>query len=153
MNLAPAKQFKKTRVLPKQTLNMSNQYEVLYSIYEGRFYRLSNVNPSMRIRSIDIVQNPALEARFLAKQKQFQGQGIGKDGTEPILVVHGTASNNIDKILQENFSLDKFKCGVHGFGIYFSEQPEVSRGYVRDCSSMIMCKLLKGDPGKNCKVK
>ena len=54
---------------------------------------------------------------------------------------------------------------AHGFGIYFSERPEVSTGYTSKdtggrlikrpkgkISSMILCKILLGNPGVNSKV-
>ena len=115
---------------------------------ESRFYRLQN-SSKFRIQSIDIVENPQLEARFNSKQEEFKRQGIPAD---PILAFHGTNATNIDSILQNNFSLSKVARTVYGFGIYFSEQPEVSKGYADGCRSFLLCKLLLGQPGTNCKV-
>jgi len=117
---------------------------------ESRFYRLQT-KTKHRIVSIDIVENPNLEARFRQKREEFKRQGIPADGSDPVLAFHGTQQQNIDPIIRNNFDLAKFKVGVHGFGIYFSEQPEVSTGYASNCKSMILCKVLKGRVGVNCK--
>ena len=50
-----------------------------------------------------------------------------------------------------NFDLKKVKTYVHGFGIYFSEQPEVSIGYARGSNSLLLCQVLLGKPGVDSK--
>ena len=141
--------FKKTKRMPKRTMEMSDPYDVHYSIAESRFYRLQTAK-QMKIVSIDIIENPALEAKFNAKQAEFKSKGIPSD---PIFAFHGTAAQNIDSILSNNFSLDRVKVYAYGFGIYLSEQPEVSQGYSADCKSFILCKVLTGNPGQNCTVR
>lgn len=140
--------FKKTTMYPKRTMDMNNPYDIHYSLAEGRFYRLQT-GKQMKVVKIDIVENPVLEAKFSAKQAEFKSKGIPSD---PVFGFHGTAAKNIDSILKNNFDLNKVKVFAYGFGIYFSEQPEVSQGYNRDNKSFILCKLLIGKPGINSKV-
>ena len=147
-SLPVATGFRKTRRTPSRTLVSTDPYQELYHLAESRFYRLQN-STSLRIQYIDIVENPQLEARFNSKQAEFKRQGIPSD---PILAFHGTNVANIDLILKNNFCLSKVARTAHGFGIYFSEQPEVSVGYADGCRSFLLCKLLLGTPGTNCKV-
>jgi len=148
--LPSSSSFKVTNVKPKRTMNETDPYEAQFMIAESRFHRLQT-NTRHRIVSIDIVENPSLEAKFQQKRDEFKRAGIPPEGSDPILAFHGTKLENINPILRNNFDLAKFKVGVHGFGIYFSEQPEVSTGYASNCNSMILCKILQGRVGVNCK--
>ena len=144
--------FNVTKVFARNSMDETDPYEAQFMFAESRFYRLQT-KTKHRIVSIDIVENPNLEARFRQKRDEFKRQGIPADGSDPVLAFHGTQQQNIHPIIRNNFDLAKFKVGVHGFGIYFSEQPEVSTGYASNCKSMILCKVLKGRVGVNCKVR
>ena len=146
--LGRSKDFKITTMHANRSVNLDDPYEVQFAIAEARFYRLQT-SAQRRITQIDIVENPALEAKFSQKQAEFKGSGTPSDF---IFAFHGTKKENIDKIIRNNFDLKKFKHGAYGFGIYFSEQPEVSTGYSSDSKSMLLCKLLRGLPDVNCKV-
>ena len=117
----------------------------------AKFYELHPGNTRYSVVSVDVVQNPVLEANFRKKQEKFRNNGIPH---QPVFGLHGTNSANIDSILKNNFDLSKRKGQAYGYGIYFSEQPEVSigQGYVSGCKSVIMCQILDGNSGINCKV-
>ena len=101
------------------------------------------------MQSIDVVENQALEARFQAKQADFKRRNNPDDY---ILAFHGTSKQNIGQILRGNFRLDQVRRTVYKFRKYFSEQPEVSTGYIGGCNSLLLCRVLIGRPGLNCKV-
>merc|ERR1719193_2474935 len=115
--------FKKTRVLPKRLLDENDPYQGHFTLAEATFYRLQPNNTKYRVQSVDVVHNPTLEAKFTSKQAEFKAKGIPSN---PVMGLHGTNATNIDSILQNNFDLAKVQRTAHGFGIYFSEQPEVS---------------------------
>ena len=51
--------------------------------------------------------------------------------------------------MRDNFDLSKVANGRNfGNGVYFSEMPEVSLGYSKDQSSLILCLVLQGDNTK-----
>ena len=138
----PMPGFKKTTMDPYRNMDMN------YCVAESRFYRLQT-GKQMKVVKIDIIENPVLEAKFSAKQAEFKSKGIPSD---PVFGFHGTAEANIDPILKNNFNLSKIKRAAYGFGIYFSEQPEVSKDYNQGNNSFILCKLLTGKSEINCKV-
>jgi hypothetical protein len=62
---------------------------------------------------------------------------------------HGTAEANIDNIVKHNFDFSKIgshthNMGAYGKGIYFSEMPGYSMGYVRGCTKILLCQVLLG---------
>ena len=147
MTLPSSEEFKVTRVYPKRTFDDNNPLDVHYHIASSIFYKLFG-NNTFALESIEIVQNTALETRFKKKQEDFRLRGLP---SEPVFGFHGTVSANIESILRNNFNLDSVKRCAHGFGIYFSERPEVSVYYASDCRSLILCKILLGQVGVNSK--
>ena len=150
INLPISVQFKTTKIFPKRTIDMSNPLDVHFNFASGIFHKLLGHN-SYAVSSVTMVQNPGLEARFKQKQNYFRLLGIPSD---PVFGFHGTDEKNIDPILRNNFNLESVKRTAHGFGIYFSEMPEVSVDYVtgsKSFKSLILCQILLGTPGVNSK--
>ena len=147
INFPISLQFKTTQIFPKRTFDMSNPQDVHFNIASGIFHRLLGHN-SYAVSSVTMVQNPDLELRFKEKQNYFRLLGIPSD---PVFGFHGTDENNIDPILRNNFKLESVKRTAYGFGIYFSEMPEVSVDYVTGSKSLILCQILLGTPGVNSK--
>ena len=80
---------------------------------------------------------------FNEKKQVMQTRGLDD---KPLLIFHGTPQENIEPILRDNFDLSKVANGRNfGNGVYFSEMPEVSLGYSKDQSSLILCLVLQGD--------
>ena len=72
------------------------------------------------IKSIDVVENRALEKKFLENREKLKQAGQ-EDAT--ILCYHGTPLKNVINIVERNFDLAKCANGrVYGNGVYFSER-------------------------------
>jgi hypothetical protein len=120
--------------------NAADPLEQRARVAEGLFKRMLCRNPDIRgvrvanylgkmqeaVRSVDVVENPRLEGIFLAK-KEALSRELGRPAEE-LLLFHGTAVDNVDDILRDNFDLAKCRRMAHGKGIYFSEFPSVSMG-------------------------
>ena len=60
------------------------------------------------------------------------------------LVFHGTpVHRNIESIFQDGLLLSKCKRFAHGYGIYFSEFPDISQVYGQH---LLLCRVLVGRP-------
>ena len=141
----------------KNDMNYSNPLDILYSTAESIFLRMMkksqekygniiNVAPQGHhqgvpvqrtlnmetmikrnaISCIQYIENETLRERFMNCKKRFQAQGI--DDKER-LVFHGTNTKNLDSIMEYGLLLSKCKRFARGYGIYFSEFPEVSKYY------------------------
>jgi len=141
--------FEKMTVLPSKKFDTDSVLEQEYRIAEGQFLRMLGRRLKYEIKSIDIVKNEKLEKKFNEKKLEFKERGIDD---KSLLIFHGTPQENIDSILKNNFNMNKVAHGrAYGRGIYFSEKPEVSMGYTRDMSSLILCMVLPGDNSKEIK--
>ena len=141
--------FSKTNVLPKRHYDQDNPLDFHFMIAESKFSRMLALSGSSKqIDSIDVISNPILASKFENKKKEFNRRNVDD---RPIFCFHGTPQQNVDEILKLNFDLKKVKRTAHGFGIYFSEQPDVSIGYAGGSHSLILCQVLLGEPGKDSK--
>ena len=114
-----------------------------YRIVESAFFRNANKKSfSVHIDCVDMYVNPTLEKIFLAKKKHFE-ETRGKEYAKELLLFHGTPMTDPEPIMRNNFSLDSVKRTVFGFGIYFSDFPEMSMVYAKG-GSLIMARVLTG---------
>ena len=118
--------------------NINNPYENMYRFAAGHFY---NSQLTVSIESMDILSNPKLKAAFYEKQGEFERRDIPY---LPIFAYHGVDLFSIDKILQDNFIIDKTNCQGHGPGEYFSENPATAIKYSNDQRTLIFCQILPG---------
>lgn len=145
----PPPPYKITHMVPSRYGQGSERLDYLFSLASSKFYEMQHEdNYMMKIDSIDYIENEYLEQRFKSKMAEFQRLKIPSNY---IWTLHGTYVDNMDSIFANNFNLDKIRRTRYGFGIYFSEQPEVSIDYSRDSNSVILCKVLLGRPGINSK--
>ena len=100
------------------------------------------------IDSVVVVQNEAIEKAFNDQKKKFATEGkVDKYGKVPEhFQFHGTAFENINKIIEENFKIDmtpthREKAMLFGRGIYLSELPGVSLMYGE---GLLLCKIILG---------
>ena len=135
-------QAKRGRTLDDST------HDTHFRIAESQFLRLARErNLSASLTEVHYFVNPPLVEKFKKKALEFQGKySKTPEHSEFIPAWHGTRPENIDKIVQENFRLDKLAAntgnrGCFGAGIYFSEFPDVSMGYG---SKMLLCMVLPG---------
>ena len=100
-----------------------------------KIYLDLNLHPNRDIFRIDYIENKKTSALY-------QAAGILAD---EYYMFHETHSNNVDKILQNNFDVNfipkhKRKESTYGNGIYFSEFPNLSMTY----GTLILCRVLSG---------
>jgi hypothetical protein len=109
----------------------------------------TNLQPAT-ISSIDIVINKKLEIKFEATKRLFKLLNIPDN---EILAYHGTASANIDNILQNNLQVSYARRQAYGRGNYFSEFPAISLGYG---DGLLLCRILPGKEfvdSSNCDIR
>ena len=95
-------------------------------------------NAQNEIDSIDLIFNEKLDKAFNDKKKEFSRHKIP---SEEVLAFHGTASRNIESILEKNLQLSYAVRQLHGPGNYFSEFPDTSMGYG---DGLILFRVLPG---------
>jgi len=100
------------------------------------------------LESVVVVQNTTIEKAFNDQKKKFASEGkVDKYGKVPeYFQFHGTAFENINKIIEENFKIDmtpthREKAMLFGRGIYLSELPGVSLMYGE---GLLLCKVILG---------
>ena len=129
-------------------MDLNDEGHTHFSTAESKF--LSSLSkrpghPGYRVDSIDLVINPDILTDFQHKQAEFAKSG---KPAKCVLAFHGTREENIDSIIQSNFSLDRIKRSMYGHGIYFSEFADVSMAYAAEashtCRSLLLCKILPG---------
>ena len=102
-------------------------------------------NGPKNIEKIYYHLNPILEDKFKIQEHNMKFKYKGKNEADFILAFHGTPNpENIDKIVRENFRMDKIRRTAHGHGIYFSEFPEISLQYAGSNWKLLLCKILPG---------
>ena len=105
-------------VVPSRILSEDN-LTLKAGIAEAHYLRRAGPS-SPTIKSIDVVENPPLEKKFLDSKEKLKQAGQ-EDAT--ILCYHGTPLRNVINIVERNFDLAKCTNGrVYGNGVYFSER-------------------------------
>ena len=143
---ALATKMEKHSIVPKRSFKLDDPLEMHLRIVESQFTRLANKYSRAvpNIKSIDYYVNPPLIKKYDAMQAHFeQKYGKGNQKSEAVLAFHGTASQNIASIVTNNFDRAKISRTAHGYGIYFSEFPEISTGYG---NALLLCRVLPGNP-------
>ena len=131
---------------PKNDTNFANPLDILYTTAEGTFLRMLKRGGGHSfdrnfIKEIKYFENDALAERFNESKKRLEAQGIT---CKERLVFHGTPVNsNVEAIFQDGLLLSKCKRFAHGYGIYFSEFPDVSQVYGQN---LLLCRVLVGRP-------
>ena len=93
------------------------------------------------IREIKYFENETLAKRFNESKRRLETQGIM---CKERLVFHGTPDHrNVEPIFQNGLLLSKCTRFAHGYGIYFSEFPDVSQVYGQH---LLLCRVLVGRP-------
>jgi len=128
----------------------SSAADLHFRTAESQFYRLlKSSSASYKVVKVEYVVNPKLLTLFNKKKEEFEK--LKYPDCNPVFGFHGTESKNIAPICTNNFSVPgsngvahKTDSGWYGKGIYFSEYPEYSIGYISDCSKILLCKVLLG---------
>ena len=131
---------------PKNDTNFANPLDILYTTAEGTFLRMLKRGGSQGldrnfIKEIKYFENEALAERFNESKRRLEAQGIT---CKERLVFHGTpCDRNVEAIFQDGLLLSKCKRFAHGYGIYFSEFPDISQVYGQN---LLLCRVLVGRP-------
>ncbi|KAK5581268.1 hypothetical protein RB653_001299 [Dictyostelium firmibasis] len=135
---------------PTRHLSGVSQADAHFRIAESQFYRLLTSGNSMKVTKVEYICNPTLTKKFNAKMEEFKAKKY--EHSDPVFGFHGTAAKNIIPICTNNFSVPGGSSGVkhatdsgwYGKGIYFSEFTDYSIGYIKDCTKILLCKVLLG---------
>merc|ERR1711971_168747 len=123
-------------------------YQRLMRIRNPALPRKTANKPWNALNSVVYIRNPKLETQFEARKSKFKTEGkVNAFGdVEETMVFHGTSNENLNQIVENNFSLDhlptdKEKLTFFGRGIYFSPLPGVSLMYG---TGLLLCKVILG---------
>ncbi|XP_050418622.2 uncharacterized protein LOC126831981 [Patella vulgata] len=123
--------------------------QIHFRLAESQFYRLLSGTAS-RITKVEYVVNPELVKRF-KKAREDLKKSRGEDFSYPVLAFHGTQEKNITPICEKGFKSpgeSGFKMrtdtGWYGAGVYFSEYPAYSMGYIQGATKLLLCQVLPG---------
>ncbi|XP_062589325.1 uncharacterized protein LOC134250975 [Saccostrea cucullata] len=122
-----------------------------FRLAESQFYRLlSGTDNSYTIKKVEYVVNPELRTKFKHAKDELKKQR-GEDLSYPVLAFHGTKVENITKICETGFRVPGDKgfqhrtdTGWYGKGVYFSEYPDYSMGYIQGAEKLLLCQVLPG---------
>ena len=134
--------FTKTNMKSSRAVDLKNPNENIFRFAEGHFHKMiGGARHGLNITSIDVVNNPTLEALFDLQLEMMKAAGRPH---EVIFAYHGTRAENIDHILNDNFDNTKIQRVAHGRGHYFSEYPATALNYSSDRRHLIFCKIIPG---------
>jgi len=91
------------------------------------------------IKQIKYFESDNLAERYESCRGKFEANGIPM---KERLIFHGTSAD-VESILDNGFLLKACKRFAHGYGIYFSEFPEISKIYGK---KLLLCRVLIGRP-------
>eukprot|EP00483_Globobulimina_turgida_P002121 UN02123 len=108
--------------------------------YHGGINNINGQEINKTIQQVEYIINPKLICAFEAKKKILMNK------LNIVLAWHGTAKDNVESIVLNNFDLSRLSessgdNGWYGSGIYFSEYASISRGYG---DSLLLCKVILG---------
>ena len=143
--------FAKQNVKASRVKDPDDPLEFHFAKAEAHFLKMKakhrGVNQSLDIKSIDVVNNPTLEAKFEAMKAKLKAKGCGDE----VYAFHGTKAANVDSILEKNLDPGRPTANgkIHGPGVYLSEFPSKSMAYG---DALILFRLLQGQSGVDCKI-
>jgi len=142
--------IKTYELLPSREFEDSAE-QVHFRTAESQFHRLS-AGSSYKVTKVEYIVNPPLVKQFQQRRLKL-AEHMEWNDTRPILAFHGTSETAIDNIVKNNFDFSKIgastgNMGYYGKGIYFSEYPGYSMGYVRGGNKILLCLILIGNSYK-----
>lgn len=126
--------------------------QIHFRLAESQFYRLltGGACSTHRISRVEYVVTPFLVKRFKAAREKLKKER-GEDMSYPVLAFHGTNESNITPICETGFKVPgesgfhhNTDTGWYGSGVYFSEYPAYSIGYIHGASKLLLCQVLPG---------
>ena len=157
---------RKYEFFPSKEFLIPEDKKIHYFICSSKFHKMISkmtstalpkkqvTNSYDSIESITYIKNKTLEAVYENRKEIFKHENKvdSNKNVNEVLLFHGTAIQNIESIIENNFLIDCFphtdgeengrkKSMLFGRGIYFSELPGVSLMYGR---GLLLCKVLLG---------
>lgn len=121
-----------------------------FRLAESQFYRLLVGNSAFKITKVQYVVNPSLTQHFKQCREDLK-QHRGEQFSYPVLAFHGTQEEYITPICEQGFKIPgesghkhRTDTGWYGKGVYFSEYPSYSMGYISGSSKLLLCQVLPG---------
>ncbi|XP_071112947.1 protein mono-ADP-ribosyltransferase PARP14-like isoform X2 [Haliotis cracherodii] len=136
---------------PERTFK-GNAEDLHFRTAESQFYRLLGTSGSKYcVTKVDYVVNPPLIKKFRTAHAAMKAKR-GPDKAEPVLAFHGTNEATIGKICEGGFKKPgdpgfaaKTDAGYYGSGVYFSEYPEYSMGYIAGAQKILLSQVILGE--------
>ncbi|XP_076115863.1 protein mono-ADP-ribosyltransferase PARP14-like [Mytilus galloprovincialis] len=137
---------------PERAYKEGSAAQTHFRLAESQFYRLiSGSGNSFTVNKVQYVVNPPLVKHFhkaIDDMKKHRGAKMAY----PILAFHGTQATNIKSIVENNFKVPgqqgfahRTDTGFYGRGVYFSEYPGYSMGYISGATQLLLCQVLPGN--------
>ncbi|XP_052245568.1 uncharacterized protein LOC127854544 [Dreissena polymorpha] len=125
------KEVKYFDLYPERSYKEGSAAQTHFRLAESQFYRLLNTGMT--------------ECRESLKKKH------GEEFSYPVLAFHGTMETNIKPICETGFKIPgdnvhahRTDTGWYGKGVYFSEYPAYSMGYIKGATQLLLCQVLQG---------
>lgn len=135
---------------PERTYKEGSAAQTHFRLAESQFYRLLSGQGNYRMTKVEYVVNPELVKEF-KKCRESLKKTRGEDFSYPVLAFHGTEEKNIIPICESGFKIPgdsghkhRTDTGWYGKGVYFSEYPAYSMGYISGASKFLLCQVLPG---------
>lgn len=137
---------------PERAYKEGSAAQTHFRLAESQFYRLiSGSGNSFTVNKVQYVVNPPLVKHFHKAIDDMKKHRGGKM-SYPILAFHGTQEANIKSIVENNFKVPgqqgfahRTDTGFYGRGVYFSEYPNYSMGYISGATQLLLCQVLPGN--------
>ncbi|CAC5391546.1 unnamed protein product [Mytilus coruscus] len=137
---------------PERAYKEGSAAQTHFRLAESQFYRLiSGSGNSFTVNKVQYVVNPLLVKHFHKAIDDMKKHRGGKM-SYPILAFHGTQEANIKSIVENNFKVPgqqgfahRTDTGFYGRGVYFSEYPNYSMGYISGATQLLLCQVLPGN--------
>ncbi|XP_071157641.1 uncharacterized protein [Mytilus edulis] len=138
-------------LFPERSYKEGSAAQTHFRLAESQFYRLiSGSGNNYTVTKVQYAVNPPLVKQFHESMDDLKKQR-GEELSFPVLAFHGTEQKNIKPIVENNFKVPGEKgfthrtdTGWYGKGVYFSEYPSYSMGYISGASQLLLCQVLPG---------
>lgn len=120
-----------------------------FRLAESQFYRLLSGSAGYRITKVEYVVNPKLVKGFKECREALK-KLRGEEFSYPVLAFHGTKQEYITPICETGFKVPgaghkhRTDTGWYGKGVYFSEYPSYSMGYIQGATKLLLSQVLPG---------
>ncbi|XP_045169852.2 uncharacterized protein LOC123532470 [Mercenaria mercenaria] len=136
---------------PERSYKEGSAAQTHFRLAESQFYRLlSGTASNLRLTKVEYVVNPELVKEFKKCREQLKSTR-GEEYSYPVLGFHGTEEKNIVPICETGFKIPgssghkhRADTGWYGKGVYFSEYPNYSMGYISGATKFLLCQVLPG---------